>query len=81
MYVDTDLKHIVCDIKDLGTLIQCIGRKRIQNNEDNIYLYIKTINNKQLGGMETQIKRRMKKADFLREHTVKEYIEEWIKEE
>jgi hypothetical protein len=27
--------------------------------------------------METQIKRKIKKADFLREHTVKEYIEEF----
>lgn len=75
--IDLELKHIVCDIKDLGTLIQCIGRKRIQSEDDGIYLYIKTINNKQLGGMETQIKRKIKKADFLREHTVKEYIEEF----
>ncbi|OSA95758.1 UNVERIFIED_ORG: DNA helicase [Clostridium botulinum] len=75
--IDTNLKHIICDIKDIGTLIQCIGRKRIQNKNDGIYLYIKTINNKQLGGMKTQVNKRIKKADFLREHTVREYIEEF----
>jgi hypothetical protein len=74
---DTELKHVVCDVEDIGTLIQCIGRKRIQNNEDHIYLYIKTINNNQLGGKKTQLKLKVKKADFLREHTVKEYIEEF----
>lgn len=74
---DLELKHIVCDVEDIGTLIQCIGRKRIQNDEDKIYLYIKTINNQQLGGKKTQLNLKMKKADFLREHTVKEYIEEF----
>lgn len=73
--IDLKLHNIVCDVEDIGTLIQCIGRKRIQNKDDYIYLYIKTINNQQLGGKETQLKRKLKKADYLREHTVKEYIE------
>lgn len=73
--IDLDLQHIVCDVEDIGTLIQCIGRKRIQNDEDKIYLYIKNITNQQLGGKETQLRSKIEKADFLREHTVKEYIE------
>lgn len=75
--IDEELKHIVIDVEDIGTLIQCLGRKRIQNKDEKIYLYIKSINNKQLGGKETQLNLKIKKADFLREHTVKEYIEEF----
>lgn len=75
--IDIDLKHVVCDVEDIGTLIQCIGRKRIQDEKDKIYLYVKSISNQQLGGKETQLKNKIKKADFLREHTVKEYIEEF----
>lgn len=75
--IDTDLKHIVCDVKDIGVLIQCLGRKRIQNKDDGINVYIKNINNNQLGGVETQLRTRIKKADFLRKHTVKEFIEEF----
>ena len=75
--IDTNLKHIVCDVKDIGVLIQCLGRKRIQNKDDGINVYIRNINNKQLGGMETQLRIRIKKADFLRKHTVKEFIEEF----
>lgn len=75
--IDLNVKHIICDIKDIGTLIQCMGRKRIQNKDDGIYLYIKTITNEQLGGMETQTKKKIEKAEFLRTHTVKEYIEEY----
>lgn len=78
--LDTDVKHIVIDVKDIGSLIQCIGRKRIQHEEDKIYLYIKTINNKQLGGMKKKLKEKIKKADFLHKHTVKEYIEEYPRE-
>lgn len=74
---DEEVKHIICDVKDIGTLIQCIGRKRQQNDNDKICLYIKTITNEQLGGMKGQLKLKMSKADFLSEHTVKEYIEEY----
>lgn len=75
--IDLNVKHIICDITDIGTLIQCMGRKRIKNKDDGICLYIKTITNEQLGGMETQTKKKIEKAEFLRKHTVKEYIEEY----
>ncbi|WP_129598455.1 DNA helicase [Anaerophilus nitritogenes] len=74
---DEEVKHIVCDVKDLGVLIQCIGRKRIQSENDKIYLYIKTITNKQLGGMKRQLNTKIDKAKYLKTHTVKEYIEQY----
>ncbi len=73
--IDFNLKHIVCDVKDIWTLVQCIGRKRIQNKKDKFNLYIKTISNQALGGMETQLNKKVKMADYLRTHTVKEYID------
>ncbi len=41
--IDRNVKHIVIDVEDIGSLIQCIGRKRIQSEEDKLYLYIKTV--------------------------------------
>lgn len=75
--IDDKVKHIVIDVKDIGSLIQCMGRKRLQNQEDKIYLYIKSITNEQLGGMKTQLKRKIEMADYLKEHTVKEFIEKY----
>lgn len=75
--IDTDVKHIVCDVIDTGVLIQCIGRKRLQNDNDKINVYIKTLTNQKLGGIETQLKRKIKMAEFFSTHTVKEYIEEY----
>lgn len=78
--IDEDVKHIVCDVKDISVLVQCIGRKRIQNKKDKIYLYIKTITNQQLGGIETQLTKKVKMAKFLRDNTVEAYIEKYKRE-
>lgn len=76
--IDEDVKHIICDVGyDISILIQCIGRKRLQNNKDKIFLYVKSITNNYLGGKETQLRNKIKMADYLRDHTVKEYIEEF----
>lgn len=74
---DLDLKHIVCDVEDTGTLIQCIGRKRIQNVNDKFYLYIKTITNKSLGGKITHLNKKMEMAEYLKKHTVKDFINQY----
>lgn len=60
--VDDKLVHIVVDMKDTGTLIQCIGRKRFKGNDNYINLYVKALGNKQLGGMETQGKNKLDMA-------------------
>jgi len=78
--IDEDVKHIICDVKSTNIIIQCIGRKRIQNKNDKINLYIKSMNNHQLGGMKTQLKNKLRMADFLTSHTVKEYIREYPRE-
>lgn len=72
--IDTSLHHIICDIEDIGVIIQCIGRKRIQNDDDYLNVYIKSMSNSYLGGKKTQLKRRIEKSDYLRNHTVKEYL-------
>ncbi|MBV4418279.1 DEAD/DEAH box helicase family protein [Clostridium tyrobutyricum] len=72
--IDTDIKHIVCDVKDVGSLIQCIGRKRIKSLDDYVNIYIKTITNKQLGGIETQLNKKIEMADYLKENGIKNYI-------
>ena len=78
--IDDKLEHIVCDVKDVSTLIQCIGRKRIVTKKDKIYLYIKTVNNQQLGGIETQINKKLEMARYLKENNVEAYIEKYQRE-
>jgi len=74
--IDKELGHIVIDIKDIGSLIQCMGRKRIQG-EEKIHVNIKTINNQQIGGLETNTKKNIQMADYLRKHTLKEFFDKY----
>lgn len=74
--IDPLVRFIFIDIKDVGSLIQCMGRKRVQSPEDTIHVYIKVINNQQLGGLETNAKKQLEMADYLKDHTT----EEWLKQ-
>ncbi len=46
--IDSSVKHIVIDIVDLVTLIQCIGRRRIINENDKVILHIRNWNKQEL---------------------------------
>lgn len=64
--IDRDVKHIVIDIVDIGSLIQCIGRKRIQDENDKIHVYIKVINNQKLAGLKRSMEQKVEMADYYR---------------
>jgi superfamily II DNA or RNA helicase len=78
--LDKEVKHIVCDVKDVGTLIQCIGRKRQLDDKDKIYLYIKAISNKQLGGMKSQLLKKIRMAKYFKDNGLQEFIKAYPKE-
>jgi hypothetical protein len=77
---DNELKHIVCDVKDTGTIIQCVGRKRINKDDNELYLYVKSITNQQLGGIETQRKKKVEMAKYLKDHSPAEYVNKYKRE-
>lgn len=78
--IDSELNHIVCDIKSLDVLRQCVGRKRIKTKGDYLILHIKHINNQMLGGMETQLKSKLKHSLYLRNNGESAYIEKFGRE-
>ncbi|WP_343224579.1 DEAD/DEAH box helicase family protein [Paenibacillus sp. ACRSA] len=43
------MKYIVCDIQDVDTLIQCLGRKRIIDAKDQVTVVIRNITDKEIG--------------------------------
>lgn len=65
-----EVGHIVLDVEDEGVLIQCLGRRRIDKTKegDGIAVYIKNINNNRLGGLHTQISKRIKRANYFKDH-------------
>lgn len=77
--IDTEVKHIVIDIVDIGSLIQCMGRKRIQNENDKVSIYIKIINNQKLAGLKRSMEQKIEMADFYMEngYSVEKLIEKY----
>lgn len=74
---DVNVKNIVVFIYDLDTLIQCIGRKRLFDFNDKINLYVKYINNNIFGGIYTDTTNKLNQIEYLKTHTVEEYIDKY----
>ena len=62
--VDRDVKHIVIDIIDFGSLIQCVGRKRIQDGNDKLNLYIHALTNQRLSGLIRNMQQKVEMAKY-----------------
>ncbi|WP_419958984.1 DEAD/DEAH box helicase family protein [Psychrobacillus sp. BM2] len=77
---DDELNHIFVDVDDTGTLIQCIGRKRLKGKDDYIVLHVKAIGKQQLGGLETQNRKKMQMGYYFKEHGQKKFVREYYRE-
>jgi len=63
---DKAIKHMIVDIADLSSIIQCIGRKRIQGSEK-IIIYIKDKKGNAISRKLENIKEKLSYANVLRE--------------
>ena len=77
--IDVELHNIVVDIKNTGSLIQAVGRKRIQNSNDTVNLYVKNIIDKELNLMKGNLANRIQMAKFLKENGDKKFIKEYYR--
>jgi hypothetical protein len=62
---DKTAKHIIIDVLDLSILKQCIGRKRIVDNEDTISVYIKVKNGRSLNASISQREKELIQVECL----------------
>lgn len=77
---DVSVKYIVCDVTDVDSLKQCIGRKRIQNDTDRIDIYINIKNNFELGGIKSNLNKKVGMAKYLKNHTLEEFLKQYPKQ-
>lgn len=75
--IDKAVTKIIIDIKDVGSLIQCMGRKRIQDNDDKIDVYIKGYNNNQIGAFKSRVLKSLNQVEFFKDNGEKEYVEKF----
>ncbi len=79
---DKDVKTVIIDVTEVDTLIQCLGRRRVDRSDrnDKFNVYIKNINNRTLNGIYVKTKASTEKANYLRENGEKAYLEKYFKE-
>lgn len=70
--VDNNLKHIIVDLLDLDTIVQCIGRKRMME-DDELHLYIKRPNKGDIMRQKEKINGLLEITDVYRNHSLEEF--------
>lgn len=61
-FKDEEIRHVICDIFDLESAIQCLGRKRILNKNDTCNFYIRDWQHNQLNLFLAPIKESLKSS-------------------
>ncbi|PAD39843.1 hypothetical protein CHH53_03935 [Terribacillus sp. 7520-G] len=75
---DDSLKNIICDVTDVDSLIQCIGRKRVDllnNPNDKVNLYIKALNKQSLARLYNRNNFKLKMVKNFLSHGVESLIQ------
>lgn len=73
---DKSIKHMIVDIADLSSTIQCIGRKRIKGN-DKIIIYIKDKKGNSITRKLENIERKLEFAEIIKEKGDIALVEEY----
>lgn len=78
--IDEQVKHIVVDILDLDTVIQCIGRKRVLSADDTITLYVADKKANSIRTYFNKVCKDLEQPIFLRDHSEKEFRKQYRKQ-
>lgn len=78
--IDLELHNIVVDVKNTSSLIQCVGRKRVQNLEDTVNLYVKNIGGSEIELIKGRLTKRKKMAQFLKNNGEDAFLNEYYRE-
>ncbi|MGG1643677.1 DNA/RNA helicase [Paenibacillus sp. NRS-1782] len=72
---DEQIKLIVCDLFDVDTMLQCIGRKRFKNDQDKVHVVLLNRNNRNLNNYLNSVQMKLDEADAF----IHGGVEEWKK--
>ncbi|KZE73932.1 DNA/RNA helicase [Paenibacillus jamilae] len=72
---DEQIRLIVCDIFDVDTMLQCIGRKRFKNDQDKVHVVLLNRSNRDLNNYLRSVQKKLDEADAF----IHGGVEEWKK--
>lgn len=77
---DKDIKHIAVALSEEDVIIQCLGRKRLIDEEDTFSLYMKEYTNQYLNGFKRKEVLKLEKAGYYLTSGEKKFIEKYGRE-
>jgi hypothetical protein len=76
---DSSVKHIIVDYHDLDIIQQCIGRKRIEYQDDRLTVYIRNRSKQSLNGSLHYNTRILEPVYYFNKHSQAEYVNKYPK--
>ncbi len=77
--IDPQVKHIIIDLKDFDTIIQCIGRRRITDKNDLPSIYVKQFKQSSLQTQINNLEYKMKPLEYFRTHNNDDFNKQYGK--
>lgn len=75
--IDLNLHNVVLKVKNISSLIQCLGRKRSQGKDDYLNVYIHSLPNKIINGMRSVRLTALQKADYLLQNNTQAFLNKY----
>lgn len=75
--IDLNLHNVVLKVKNISSLIQCLGRKRCQGKGDYLNVYIHSLPNKIINGMRSVRLTALQKADYLLQNNTQAFLNKY----
>lgn len=79
--IDGQVKHIIIDVFDLDTVIQCIGRKRIVDIGEKFKLYLKEVDARYANTIYNSVSKDLEQASYLLHYREKAFRKKYQKQD
>lgn len=79
--IDAQVKHIIIDVLDIDTVIQCIGRKRIVYVTERVKLYLREVNGSYAHTIYNSVTKELDQASYLLHHGEKAFRKKYHKQD
>lgn len=76
---DSELTQVICDVRDIVALGQCIGRKRIMEQNDYIDLIIKAHNGNSYRTLTMRAKKQCELANYLKKYKSAKFVKRYAR--
>lgn len=79
--IDEQVKHIIVDVLDIDTVIQCIGRKRIEHPDEQVKLYLREVDMRYANTIYNSVTKDLEQASYLLHQGEKAFRKKYHKQQ